>query len=166
MRKSWRKVTGYENIYWVSNKGEVKNRRGLIMLPQLAFGKYYCVGLSKNRFLKSHYIHRLVAVAFHPNPENKRVVNHKNNNKLDNRAENLEWNTYSENNLHGFKNGFNKYHGDRHHWQKFTVDQIKEIRDFKGVKTSNEVAKKYGTSYGYILQIWRGVARPEYLSSV
>lgn len=61
---------------------------------------YLIVGLSKNGKRKNFYLHRLVAEAFIPNPENKPEVNHKKGNKYDNRACNLEWVTRSENQIH------------------------------------------------------------------
>lgn len=60
-----------------------------------------------NVYPKLYRLHILVAKTFIPNPENKRVVNHKNGNKSDNRVDNLEWNTYSENCLHAHDMGLN-----------------------------------------------------------
>lgn len=73
---------------------------------------------------KKLYIHRLLATAFIPNPENKATVNHKNGVKTDNRLYNLEWNTYSENNQHALDNKLRVSKGPR----KLTEGQVKEIR--------------------------------------
>ena len=68
---------------------------------------YLSVGLIKNRKQKSLLVHRLVAEAFIPNPENKPYVNHINGRKDDDRVENLEWCTASENATHAIKTGLN-----------------------------------------------------------
>jgi len=63
---------------------------------------YLRFNLCKEGATKSVAAHRLVALAFIPNPENKRTVNHKNGNKTDNNVENLEWMTHSENHKHAY----------------------------------------------------------------
>lgn len=101
----WKPVVGFEGYYAVSNTGEVmslrKNRRLRQRIDRYGYPK---VAFSVHG--KSFYftVHRLVATAFIPNPEQKKTVNHINEDKTDNRAENLEWLTTRENDNHGSRN--------------------------------------------------------------
>ena len=102
----WKNIEGFKS-YQISDTGLVKslpkrgNKSNFLILKESDNGKgYKKVGLNEDGKFKQFYIHRLVAKAFIPNPENKKTVNHKNGIKHDNRVENLEWNTYSENNFH------------------------------------------------------------------
>jgi hypothetical protein len=110
-KEIWKDVKGYNGLYKVSNKGNVisyvKNKNGKLLKPEI-IRSYYSVALSKNKTMKKHRIHRLVAHAFIDNQFNKPQVNHKNGNKLDNNVDNLEWCTNSENAIHAFKNGLRK----------------------------------------------------------
>ena len=103
-------VHGYDNIYWVNPRGEVygKSHKKLLK-PILTSDGYYTVNLSKPKegggsSQKSHLIHRLVATLFiaNPNPLVKLQVNHKNGVRNDNRVENLEWVSHSENIQHSY----------------------------------------------------------------
>lgn len=95
---------GYEELarlYEVSNLGRVKNKKGLIMSPELYQRGYYRVHLYKNNKRKHARINRLVALAFIPNPNNYPMVNHKDENKLNNKVSNLEWCTAKYNANYG-----------------------------------------------------------------
>ena len=94
----WKEVNSYEGLYWVSDQGHVKNRHGKILIPEIRTG-YYSVDLCKDGKRKKCRIHRLVAEAFIPNPDNFPMINHKDENKLNNEADNLEWCT-AEYNTH------------------------------------------------------------------
>ena len=99
--EQWKTINGYEN-YEVSTAGNVRNKRtGRILKPAKNRG-YLQVGLyNENGKHKTFYIHRLVAIAFIPNPDNLPEVNHINENKEDNSVDNLEWISHKNNMSHG-----------------------------------------------------------------
>jgi hypothetical protein len=86
----WKEVNSYAGLYWVSDQGYVKNRHGRILKPEIRRG-YYSVDLRKNDIRKKVRIHRLVAEAFISNPLHLPMINHKDENKLNNTVSNLEW---------------------------------------------------------------------------
>ena len=97
---------GFEGLYLVSNIGRIESIRAkrLLKMPPPVRG-YLRVTLHNNKVKYQIGIARLVALAFVPNPDNKHQVNHINGIKHDNRADNLEWVTASENSLHAYKTG-------------------------------------------------------------
>lgn len=101
----WKDIKGYEGFYQVSNFGSVKRvATGKILKCGKDGGGYLKVDLCKNKVRSTKRIHRLVAHAFIPNPENKSQVNHIDENKTNNSVNNLEWMTAKENNNHGKHN--------------------------------------------------------------
>lgn len=118
--EEWRPVKNYEGLYEVSNLGKVRSLdrmasngvceilyKGREIKPFLDGRKnYFMLTLSKSNIKQKFLVHRLVAEAFIPNPENKPEVNHINGIKSDCRAINLEWVSSKENKAHAIKNGY------------------------------------------------------------
>lgn len=102
MKEYWKDIKGYEGLYQISNLGRVKSfYSGKILKGIKATNGYLNVRLYKNGTPHGLSIHRLVAQAFIPNPENKPEVNHIDEDKTNNKISNLEWNTRLENMRHG-----------------------------------------------------------------
>lgn len=114
MKEVWKDIEGYEGLYQVSSFGRVKSfditdnlgriRKGRILKGCKNTNGYLLVNLYKNSIGHSKNIHRLVAEAFIPNPDNKPQVNHIDEDKTNNVVSNLEWMTVKENSNHGTRN--------------------------------------------------------------
>jgi hypothetical protein len=105
MAEIWREIKGYEDRYLISDTGlvfsKISNR---LLAPKIDRYGYKTVTLCRDGKSKHFTIHRLVAVAFIPNTHGLPTVNHKDENKLNNHVDNLEWMSVKENDNHGTRN--------------------------------------------------------------
>ena len=99
----WKDVVGYEGLYKISSFGRIiSSYSKRILSPTVSGHKgkdYYAITLVKNGIRKRFNIHKLVAIAFIPNPDNLPCIDHINTDRYDNRVENLRWCTFTDNNL-------------------------------------------------------------------
>ncbi len=156
----WKDITGYEGYYQVSNYGRVKSLERWVLsknnkkmpvkekILKLQNDKdgYKIVELNKNSIGIHFRVHRLVALTFISNPENKPEVNHKNGIKFDNRLGNLEWNTDLENRTHAIESGLQIQKGIGNGRSKLTEEQVLEIRLIGKSIFATVLAKKYNVS--------------------
>lgn len=160
MAEIWRDVVGYEGLYQVSNLGRVKSfQRGKprILKVSLNSGGYLYTRLCRDGKHKGCKIHRLVAQAFIPNPDGKPQVNHINGIKADNRAENLEWVTPSENSRHAVATGLQSaLQGEEHSNAKLTNEQVRYVRENPDNLSGRELARRFNVNPQTISDVQRG----------
>lgn len=168
--ETWKSIVGYERLYSISTEGRIKSHFHNAFLRPADNGKgYKFVWLNKNGRRERFYVHRLVALVFIPNPQNKPQINHKDCNRSNNYVENLEWVDNYEQMQHASRNGklhssdFQKQQtsiansGTKSHLSKLTDINVREIRDIKK-KTglSNiKIADMFGVNretIGYIIR--------------
>jgi hypothetical protein len=174
----WKDIKDYEGLYQISSWGRVKSlgrikmsgfskngtfyREKILCFVTLKKG-YYSVGLCKNSIVKRFLVHRLVAIAFIPNPENKPEVNHLDCIKTNNFVWNLEWVTSLENNNHAWKNGLFGIHMKRIKLIKLEVIEIRKKYD-TGNYSQRQLAKEYNVSESLIggiirYKVWKHIKR-------
>lgn len=170
--EQWKKLEEFGN-YQVSNFGRVKSndfilktptgqswvRKGKILKPYKSKKGYLLCDLRIGGKRKIIPVHRMVALAFIPNIQNKPQINHKDGNKENNNVDNLEWCTNSENQLHAFKNGLQKGNFS-HHNSKLTLEQVLYIKNNCVVGSKKNgmqtMAKKFNISTSSVKQIMLG----------
>lgn len=164
--EEWRTIIGYDGLYEVSNYGNVRsvqrkvktkggairNSPGRLLMQKVARNGYKQVHLMKENVGRWYLVHRLVAIAFVPNQANLPQVNHKDENKQNNRCDNLEWVTASHNCRYGHRN------------DKMVAERSKKVECIIGndVKTYNsirEAARLTGISASHICQCCKGLRR-------
>lgn len=167
----WKPIPEYQGIYSISNCGRIKSHRrpsvnkdGPIVLKEkilkisIKSGGYPSVGLRKAKQSKAHIVSRLVALAFIPNPENKPEVNHKNGNKLDNRVDNLEWNTPKENTRHAHKLGLVRKLIGQENKKSKPISQCQPDGKLVNVYSSINLAREDGYTTSGIIKVCQGKA--------
>jgi hypothetical protein len=131
-------IDGYEK-YDVSNYGHVRNKKsGRILKPATDRGGYHHVSLSKNGKRKNLQVHRLVLIAFVPNPDNKPMCDHIDRNRTNNCLYNLRWSTCSENNIN---TGISKRNTSGHR----NISWNKSIKKFVVKIKRNRKTKHHGS---------------------
>jgi len=101
MNEWFKEIKGLKGFYLISNLGRVYSNKTKKVLNDVSCRGYRYITLYTHKGQKTYSIHRLVAMAFIPSIKNKKLVNHINENKADNRVSNLEWCTQKENMNHG-----------------------------------------------------------------
>lgn len=159
----WKDIINYEGLYKVNSMGEVYSIRTNKFIKPTIRNNYLAVGLWKNGKVQMKSVHRLVAEAFIPNPDNLPYVNHINENKTDNRVENLEWCNAKYNANYGTRNkkisDYNsqsvaQYDLNGNFIKRF--DSIKEAAEELGKSDYSIRACLYGkykTGHNYIWQL-------------
>ena len=165
---NYKDIIGFEGFYKINEYGNIISldrlcytkggyfqlRKGRLLKPSIDRYGYKKTSLTDvNGNIRYLTIHRLVAINFIDNPNNKKTVNHIDGNKLNNHKNNLEWNTVSEQNYHAYRYNLNSRKGELNNNSKLTYENIKEIRSLINSKTIKEISEKFNVSRSHISNI-------------
>jgi len=163
MKEIWKDIKGYEGRYEASNYGAVRNAKTKqIRKPRVDSHGYLRINVPRNDGTgKSNaiHIHTMVALAFYKKIDGKNQVNHIDGDKKNNKVENLEWCTASENTKHAHRTGLaHVYHGEQNCNAKFNEDQVIWIRNKykEGGISQQKMADLLGVAQTTIGRIIRG----------
>lgn len=133
--------------YRVSDKGNIYNKKGekLVIGRRKSNSGYIQVRLYKDNKYHYRYVHRLVALAFIPNPNNYRTINHINGNKLDNSISNLEWASDAQQQRHAFLSSLKPIGKSFTEDQLFKIYEMFFIRRLKPIQIANVLNRPFGT---------------------
>lgn len=149
MSMVWKPIVGFEDCGEVSNTGLIRNKHGLIRKTTVAKNGYERVGFHGGQ--ETVFVHRLVARAFCNGYEDSLQVNHKDGDKLNNNADNLEWVTHSQNIKHSFDALGKK--SPSHYAMKVPVEDIPTIQERRNRgETFQSIADDYGVTHGAIIK--------------
>lgn len=159
MNEIWKTVKDYKT-YEVSNCGNIRKKlksKYRNLKPFIDKDGYLKVCLCENNIRKYRFVHRIVAINFIDNPQNKETVNHKDGNKQNNNVVNLEWATVKEQNNHALKTGLrimpkNETHRDSKKVAQYDMN-MNLIKIYPSV---NEAKRQTGFSQGHISEVCRG----------
>ena len=148
--QEWEPVGGFSNKYLINKNGVVVSiqhgKRNKTLAKRIDRGGYQTVRLNKDGITSTHFIHRLIAAAYIPNPDNKPNINHINGIKTDNKIENLDWCTHAENIRHAYGSGLIKSQA-----KQTPIINICSGRKFPSIKKAAEFHSiKYATCKGYL----------------
>ena len=158
--ENWKPIPSLNNLYEASNLGKIRSAgirnkgkilREYIDSPADINYNFVEVHINNKKWMKR--IHRLVAEVFCKNPENYPIVMHLDNDRRNNKADNLQWGTLKMNSQQMIKDGRgNKSKGSKHYFSKLTEEQVVEIREkyIPRKYTLQKLAEEYNVSFGLI----------------
>ena len=167
MKEIWKTIKGYEGIYQVSNLARVRSidraikysngysrvQKGITLKQHITHKGYLAVYLCDRQQNFHTSVHRLIALAFIPNPDSKTQVNHINGIKSDNRLVNLEWSTAKENMRHAFDTGLIK--------AKISNKEVRKARELHSDGLAvTKLSRMYNISQSYMSRILKGEVYP------
>jgi hypothetical protein len=161
VQEEWKDVIGYAGRYRVSNTGKIHSmkRYGVIRTKELRqspqVGGYLKVSLSVGSAKKTLTVHSIVAQAFLGNRPHGLDINHKDGNKANNRADNLEYITRGQNLSHAYRHGLNSRKGEKNCGAKLSGETIEKIRTkyLEDQVSQTDLAKEYGVHQSTISHI-------------
>jgi hypothetical protein len=175
----WKDIPEFQGFYQISNLGRVrscdryvaKHKNGALSLLKGSLKKivyeknhYPFVDLYKNNKRSKQYMHRLMAIAFLPNPKNLKEINHIDGNKQNFSPSNLEWCSHIDNCLHAINTKLHDCQGEQHHNATLLNETVIKIRELhqSGI-TQTEISKKFSINLRLVSKIvnrerWKHIA--------